>query len=187
MLTTSASLLGHLQRADDPRAWERFVHLYSPVLYKWTRRMGLQHDDALDMVQEVFVVLVKRLPDFTYDADRGFRKWLYTVARNKLLEKNRRKTLKVDAEVQPDAVLDAPEVDRSELADFHRHVLDRILPSLSQFFHASTWQAFHAHVIEGQPARVVAARLGITVSAVCKAKFRVLARLHHDLGDLLSE
>lgn len=163
------------------------MHLYSPVLYQWSRRMGLKHDDALDMVQEVFVVLVKRLPEFTYDAERGFRNWLYTVTRNKLMEKGRRKAVKVDGRVQPDQVAVPAEEDRCERADFHRHLLERILPSVAKYFHESTWQAFHAHVIEGRPAQEVAARLGITVSAVCKAKFRVLSRLHRELGDLLSE
>ena len=183
MLTTSASLLGDLQHADDPKAWERFVHLYSPVLYKWSCRMGLRHDDALDMVQDVFIVLVKKLPEFSYDSGRGFRNWLFVVTRNKCREKDRRKSLNVDKLVRPDDVCVRDE-ERVERADFHRNLLDRVLPAMSSYFHESTWQAFSAHVIEEQPAAVVAARLGITISAVSKAKFRVMSRLHRELADL---
>jgi RNA polymerase sigma-70 factor, ECF subfamily len=187
MLTTSASLLGHLQQADDPRAWERFVHLYSPVLCVWASRTGLQEADALDLVQEVFVTLVEKLPEFTYDSERSFRRWLFTVTRNKCMEKARRKTLRLDHRVRPDEIGSAVVDESVERSDFHSHLLTNLLPETSRFFQASTWQAFYAHVVEGQPAAKVAARLGITVSGVVKAKFRVLSRLHRELADLISE
>jgi RNA polymerase sigma-70 factor, ECF subfamily len=186
MLTTSASLLAHLQQADDPRAWERFVHLYSPILYAWAGRLGLQHADSLDLVQEVFTTLVKKLPEFSYDAERGFRNWLFMVTRNKCLEKARRKVLRVDASVRPEDVA-GPVEDRLEKAEFHRHLLGQVLPGMSRYFQLSTWQAFHGHVIEGQPASQVAERLGVTVSAVFKAKARVLSRLHRELADLVTD
>ena len=187
MLTTSASLLAHLKQADDPKAWERFVHLYSPILYAWAGRLGLQHADSLDLVQEVFATLVKKLPEFSYDAERGFRNWLFTVTRNKCLEKARRKTLRVDGSVRPETVAGPVEENGLERADFHRHLLEQVLPGMARFFQLSTWQAFHGHVIEGQPATQVADRLGITVSAVFKAKARVLSRLHRELADLLAD
>jgi RNA polymerase sigma-70 factor, ECF subfamily len=186
MLTTSATLLGQLQQADDPKAWERFVHLYSPILYSWAGRLGLQHADSLDLVQEVFATLVAKLPDFSYDSERGFRNWLFMVTRNKCLEKARRKVLRVDRSVRPEDVA-GPVEDGLERAEFHRHLLGQVLPSMSRFFQRSTWQAFHAHVIEGTPAPEVAERLGITVSAVFKAKARVLSRLHRELADLVTD
>src|SRR5207247_788531 len=35
--------------------------------------------DAADLVQEVFKVLVRKLPEFTYDRDRTFRGWLHVA------------------------------------------------------------------------------------------------------------
>src|ERR1700727_3157122 len=96
MQTTSASLLEKLHRADDPAAWGHFVRLYSPLLYTWAARMGLQHADALDLVHEVFTVLVQKLPEFIYDSQKGFRNWLFMVTRNKYLEKTRRLALPID-------------------------------------------------------------------------------------------
>jgi RNA polymerase sigma-70 factor (ECF subfamily) len=186
MQTTSASLLGHIQQADDPAAWARFVRLYSPLLYNWAVRMGLQHADSLDLVQDVFTTLVQKLPEFSYDRDRGFRNWLFIVTKNKYLEKARRLTLPVDAHVRSDqlAVLDEETVQK---ADFQRYLLDQVLPAMRELFQPSTWQAFWEHVVEEQPAPQVAARLGITVNAVFKAKARVLARLHRDLADLVPD
>ncbi len=39
--------------------------------------------------------------------------------------------------------------------------------------------------MEGQPAAEVAAELGLTVGAVCAARFRVLDRLRNELAGLL--
>jgi RNA polymerase sigma-70 factor, ECF subfamily len=187
MQTTSPSLLGHLRHADDPTAWGRFVRIYSPLLYTWAGHMGLQHADALDLVQEVFTTLVQKLPEFTYDGDKGFRNWLFCVTRNKFLERARRRTLPIDPVAQPDAVAAPPSQDTVAEADFRRHLLRQILPSMRELFQPSTWQAFWEHVVEERPAPEVAARLGVTVNAVFKAKARVLTRLHQELADLMPD
>src|SRR4051794_39092846 len=66
MEQTSASLLERLRRPDEQAAWARFVELYTPLLFSWARRRGLQHQDADDLIQEVLVVLAQRLPEFVY-------------------------------------------------------------------------------------------------------------------------
>ena len=73
------SLLQQLRSSDDQRAWRRFVDLYTPLLFYWARCVGLQESDAADLVQEVFTLLVRKLPEFTYDHNKGFRNWLRTV------------------------------------------------------------------------------------------------------------
>jgi RNA polymerase sigma-70 factor (ECF subfamily) len=89
METTSVSLLERLRQPDQPRAWERFVELYTPLLLYWARRRGLQHQDAADLVQDVLTVLVRKLPEFTYDRRRSFRGWLRTVLLNKWRDRQR--------------------------------------------------------------------------------------------------
>src|SRR4051794_10624721 len=59
MLTTPVTLLERLRRPDDPEAWGRFVELYTPLLYAWARKTGLQESDAADLVQEVFTLLLR--------------------------------------------------------------------------------------------------------------------------------
>src|SRR5262245_1478691 len=56
MDTTSVSLLERLRRPGAHEAWARFVHLYTPLLYYWARRLGLREEDAADLVQDVFTV-----------------------------------------------------------------------------------------------------------------------------------
>lgn len=57
--TTSATLLGKLRDPRDRAAWERFVELYTPLLFRWGRRLGLPAEDAADLVQETLLTLVR--------------------------------------------------------------------------------------------------------------------------------
>src|ERR1700686_5226126 len=83
MTKTPTSLLERLRQPFEPEAWGRFVSLYTPVIYSWGRRVGLQEQDAADLVQGVFVTLLQVLPTFTYDRHQSFRRWLWTVTINK--------------------------------------------------------------------------------------------------------
>src|SRR5262249_33286347 len=81
---TPPSLLERLRHPDDRAAWAHFVDLYTPVLFAFAGRLGLQEADAADLVQDVFLLLMRTLPQFTYDPQKSFRAWLWTVMRNKV-------------------------------------------------------------------------------------------------------
>jgi hypothetical protein len=66
MTKTPESLLDRLRQLLDQEAWERFLSLYTPLLYAWVRCVGSQDQDAADLVQEVFVTLVQVLPTFRF-------------------------------------------------------------------------------------------------------------------------
>src|SRR5436190_18016074 len=82
MHTTPISLLERLRHSPAPESWRRFADLYTPLLYFWARRLGLQDADAADLVQDLLVKLIRTLPAFNYDRSRSFRGWLRTVLLN---------------------------------------------------------------------------------------------------------
>ena len=43
---TRLSLIARLSDHDDVAAWEEFVAIYVPLLYRLARQKGLQHADA---------------------------------------------------------------------------------------------------------------------------------------------
>ncbi|MDZ4849554.1 MAG: sigma-70 family RNA polymerase sigma factor [Pirellulaceae bacterium] len=80
---TRASLILRLPNAADVAAWDEFVLVYGPVLFRAARRQGLQPTDADDLVQEVFSAVAKQVGDWFQRDDRGrFRAWLLRIARN---------------------------------------------------------------------------------------------------------
>ena len=95
MLSTSGSLLERLRNPNEQEAWNQFAGLYTPLLYYWLRRLGLSQQDAADLIQDVFLVLVTKLPHFQYQRDGTFRGWLRTLTLNKHRELQRRKKLPI--------------------------------------------------------------------------------------------
>ncbi len=183
MPTTSASLFERLRRPDDQAAWTRFVDLYTPLLFHWARRTGLQESDAADLVQDVFQILVRKLPEFTYDRDRTFRGWLRTVMLNQWRTTRRRRT--DEALEENGARLAVPDdADASMEKEYRNYVIGRALQVMKTDFRPATWQACWEHVGRGRPATEVAAELGLSVKAVYLAKARVLRRLRQELDGL---
>ena len=73
MDSTPASVLEQLRGPDRGPAWVRFVRLYTPLLAYWANRAGVPDADRADLIQDVFVVLVRVVPTFHYEPGRSFR------------------------------------------------------------------------------------------------------------------
>jgi RNA polymerase sigma-70 factor (ECF subfamily) len=187
MYTTPVSLLVRLRTPDQQQAWARFVDLYTPLLFGWARRLGLQQSDAADLVQEVFLVLVRELPSFHHRTDKRFRGWLWTVLTNKHRQRQRRRAGKAWAtgEGALDQLADPAGDTTTEEAEYQQYLTRRALELMEADFQPATWKACWECVVAGRPAAEVAAELGLTVNAVHLAKARVLRRLREELAGLL--
>jgi RNA polymerase sigma-70 factor (ECF subfamily) len=187
MATTSITLLERLRQPNDKAAWERFVELYTPLIYYWARRSGLQSADAADLAQDVFAALVQQMTDFHYDQRKSFRSWLRTVTLNKWREKQRRR--KVTTLQGNDPVLtelSSPEDPEAFTeAEYHQFLTRRALELMKAEFALPTWKACWELVVSGRRAAEVASDLGMSIDSVYSAKSRVLRRLREELADLL--
>jgi RNA polymerase sigma-70 factor (ECF subfamily) len=187
MHTTSASLLVRVRQPSDQEAWQRFVKLYTPLLYFWARRLGLQEQDAGDLVQDVLTNLVRKMPEFRYDGEQSFRNWLKTMFLNLWRNQCRRQPLPVQPGSQfekEDSACPDPAEAFAE-ADYRKQLVGRALELMQSEFQPNTWKACWEHVVSGRSAAEVAADLGISEGAVYVAKFRVLKRLNQELQGLL--
>lgn len=188
MLSTSVSLLDRLRGPTlSESAWSDFVELYTPLLHEWARRVGVPPHDAGDLVQEVFVLLLRKLPEFQYTAGPhgSFRGWLRTVLVNKWRELNRRKALPVAGGTDlAEAALADDDVEAFTEREYRQALLRQALVLMQSEFQPGTWRACWGHVVEGRPAADVASELGTTPGAVRVSSSRVLARLRHLLRGL---
>jgi RNA polymerase sigma-70 factor (ECF subfamily) len=186
MNTTSPTLLERLRQPAEQDAWGRFVHLYTPLLYAWARHFGLAEADAADLVQEVFTVLVQKLPEFRHEPGKGFRNWLRTVALNKWRDQLRRRAAPAGGSPEALAEVAAPH-DSGAFgeAEYRQHLVRRALQLMQSEFSPKTWQACWEHVAAARAAAEVAAELGISVGSVYVAKSRVMSRLRQELAGLL--
>jgi RNA polymerase sigma-70 factor (ECF subfamily) len=183
-MDTPASLLERLRQPDQEEAWARFVELYTPLLYAWARRSGCRESDAADLVQEALALLVRKIPEFTYDRNRRFRGWLHTLARNCWSNLRRRRDLPREAGAPDLDELLAPAEPFWE-AEYRQRLVGRALGLMQAEFQPTTWKACWECAVCGRPAAEVARELGISIGAVYMAKSRVLSRLRQELDGLL--
>jgi RNA polymerase sigma-70 factor (ECF subfamily) len=185
-MDTPASLLERLRQPAQEQAWARFVELYTPLLYSWARRTGCAEADAADLVQEVLTLLVRKLPEFTYDWHRSFRGWLHVVARNCWRNLRRRARLPRTANAPEPDELAAPEpAEPFWEAEYRQRLVGRALALMRAEFEPTTWKACWECAVEGRRAADVARELGVRVGTVYAAKSRVLSRLRQELDGLL--
>lgn len=184
MHATQASLLERLRGPDHAASWERFVQLYSRLLFYWARRLGLQEPDAADLVQDTFITPVQKLPTFEYDRGRSFRNWLRTVLTNKWREFHRRAAAAPAVGGDLDGLAAPDDPHAFDDVEYRQHLVRRALELMRSEFSPKTWKACWEHVVAGRPAAAVAAELGIGAGSVYVAKARVLARLREELHGL---
>ena len=182
---TSISLLDRLRNRNDQEAWSLFVSLYTPLLYFWVRRFKLSPEESEELVQDVFLTLVDKLPGFTYDPNRRFRGWLWTVAINKLRARQRKQTSITAHSGETDLLEGADTIAEFTEKEYRSYITDRALQLMQKDFAATTWRAFQEYVLNDRPVAEVAAELGIGVGAVYIAKTRILCRLRTELNGLL--
>ena len=185
-MDTPVSLLDRLRRPLAQEDWARFAELYTPLIYSWARRAGLPEQDAADLVQDVFVTLLQKLPEFAYDRHQSFRAWLRAVTLNRWRDNCRRRpATPLAGNGALAAVPGSDGLDAFWDAEYHRHLVGRALKVMQAEFEPATWKACWECVACGRSAAEVAALLGISENAVYIARCRVLRRLRRELAGLM--
>jgi RNA polymerase sigma-70 factor (ECF subfamily) len=188
MLTTPATLLVRLRSPNPGAAWERFVNLYTPLLYSWTRRMNIPAEDAADLLQDLFTCLLEQLPSFTYDPGRSFRAWMRTLLVNRWRTWQRRRAVRKIApggQERLAEVADRDDVPEFEEDEYRRHVVIRALQLMQAEFKPATWKACWEYVVNDRSPEEIAREIGVSVNTVYLSKSRVLRRLREELAELL--
>src|SRR2546426_4661305 len=85
LLPTRQSLLSRLRDWQDQDGWREFFDAYWRLIYNVARKCGLADAEAQDVVQNTFIYLSRRMPNFRYDRQRGsFKSWLRVVTRSRI-------------------------------------------------------------------------------------------------------
>ncbi|MFO0902398.1 MAG: sigma-70 family RNA polymerase sigma factor [Pirellulales bacterium] len=184
-LNTRPSLLLRIRDARDVQAWEEFVQVYGPMIYRYCRKRGCQEADAADVAQEVLSRVTRAIGAFEYRPDRGrFRDWLGVLTRNEVLrfQGRRQRAGQAVGGDEPGPIEEAPSGrDPLWLDAFHARLLEAALDRVQPHFEPATWQAFALVWLDDLPAAEVAQRLAVPLEGVYVAKSRVLKRLREEV------
>lgn len=189
MEPTRGTLLERVRDRKDQKAWTEFVRLYRPLLYRYARRRGLSGDDAEEVAQECFDVLLRRMPDFRYAPRRGkFKNYLFKLVTSRISNRFRKRRPRLAASSELRAVpapgsTTTPEWDKEWLKRHLRYALERIETEFTD----STIAAFRLYALQEWPVQRVCESLGLTSNQVYLAKSRVTSRLREEMQQKLGE
>jgi RNA polymerase sigma-70 factor (ECF subfamily) len=181
---TRASLILRLQDAEDVAAWEEFMELYSPVIFRVAIGRGFQAADAENIVQEVLLSVARSVTQWLERTDRGsFRAWLLRIARNQafdLINARATRSLGTDGSVAEKMLADVHA--KSELSSVldlenERAVFQWAADQVRESVAEHTWQAFWLTRVEGLSVDETASKLNLRPGNIYFARSRVMARV----------
>jgi RNA polymerase sigma factor (sigma-70 family) len=165
--------------AESEEAFAVLVRRHQNALYRYGRGLGIDHDTALDLVQETFVKAFTRR-DQCRERDK-VRSWLFRIFRNTLLDwaKNVRRT-------------EVSMADMDEASDEHdfaeRHALREAIGDALAGLPPILREAFLLRHALDHPYEEIAAIAGISLSAakmrVARARDALRETLDPDYGDV---
>ena len=175
---------------EENDAWAEFVELYEPVIRAYIAVEGVACQDMDDAVQNVFLRLVGILRRGGYDRSKGrFRAYLKVVMRRVIIDLFRRQTAaRMDVQVpfeeeETDGRPSLPEAMASlspdAAAEFEaKWQKARLAAALNHVFTQTaiseqSREIYRAHALNGDDAREVARRFGVTPEVVRQVKSRI--------------
>ena len=190
---TRPSLLVRLRNSRDDQAWADFNAVYEPVIYRMTRRRGLQDADAREVVQEVLMSVASAIDRFDFEAAGSFRGWLGRITRNAVVDQFRKLSVHetaTDAD-EMQRHIDKAGIDRQWSDEFDKQRREQLFRWAASEVRQKTgelnWMAFWQTSIETRPISQVAHELGMTEGAVYVARCRILKRIRELVHQRLSE
>lgn len=193
MDSTRLSLLERLRQPGDKDAWARFMNVYEPLLKGYVRSLNVPHADADDVVQNVMISLLRAMPTFSLDRDKGrFRTWLYRLTINAVRDRWRRAKTRSDVEVSwhpdlPEPGVVDPEPDAGWEEAYQKRMLQLALDEVRAATEERTWACFQKHKLENRGSEEVGAELGLTPEAVRKNASRTFKKVQERANELAQE
>jgi RNA polymerase sigma factor (sigma-70 family) len=166
-------------RRGDVGAWQSVLDRYERLVFSVPRRYGLSHEDAADITQLTFTILIQSMDTLSEDSNLGA--WLITVSRRhtwRLLDRNRRKVASeyaIRGETNTPPV--SEDIEHWELGEWLNQGLSLVSKDCRELLSA-------LYLEPAQPSYAdVAARLGMAVGSVGPTRIRCLKRLRQILGE----
>ena len=194
---TQPSLINRLKTGPAESDWERFYQKSHGVILSFACKQGLDEHSACDVLQETMMVVMRQLPAFDYDVDRGrFRNWLLTIVNNKVREARRRahasRFISLDADnsdeeplherIATDGLDAAAQMETGWRQSLLEEAMHRLLKDPRT--NADTVAVFRAVAMNGEPVSEVAARFSLKENAVYQIKNRLLTRLQGMIAEM---
>lgn len=181
------SLVAARATSEDNARIGATVAAHGPRLRAFVRRQVADLSEVEDIVQDTFVELVSayRLTE----PIEHVAAWLMRVARNRIIDRFRKRSGKTSISSDPASILDewlAPEAAGPE-ANYAREVLADELAAAVDELPADQRAVFIAHELEGRSFKDLAAQWRVGVNTLLGRKHAAVRHLRRRLQDIRSE
>lgn len=182
---TRESLILRLPNSADVEAWDRFVEIYEPLLFRLARSKGFQQADAEDFVQEALLAVSKAVDRWLANEQRGrFRVWLFHIAQNlaaNFLTRPKHQRLgSGDSQIaRLLSELPARGSDSAELAqrEYRRELFRWAAEKVREQVSEKHWKAFWLTSVDNVSIQDAAVELQMSVGSIYIARSRVTAKI----------
>jgi RNA polymerase sigma factor (sigma-70 family) len=197
-IPTRGSLLDRLRNWEDHDGWRAFFDTYWRLIYNFSVRSGLTHQEAQDAVQETVVAVAKSIGRFHYDPKVcRFKSWLLTVTRSKIANQLARRARQPvgptgppagDSEATPllDRLPDeqADPLEQTWDEEWQSNLMEAAIRRVKPRVRIEQYQMFDLFVLKRWPASEVARTLGVTLGHVYVAKHRIVKLIRKEIEAL---
>ena len=182
--TTRNTLLVKLSSPEFESVWHEFSQQYEPAVYRFGRKRGLQHEDAVELTQQVMFNVMKAAKKWAQnEPPEHFRGWLKRIASNQLINmvtrdaRHRGKggSAVHSIELAPDSV--DRQTEKLWQTEQQRSILRTAAANIREEFAADSWSAFERTLLGGESVESIATELGKTAGAIYAARARIMKRL----------
>ena len=167
-------------KKGQARAWDGLVAKYERLVFSIPRSYGLSREDAADVSQLTFTILIQSLDTLTEESN--VKAWLATVARRhtwRVMEKGRREVVGKE-----DDVADAPWLHGNEKPSGRWETIDWLDGGLSKMSEPCQKLLKALYLDEGKPSYAeISERLGMPTGSIGPTRARCLQRLRAALGE----
>jgi RNA polymerase sigma factor (sigma-70 family) len=163
-----------------------------PKLWRFIRRRVADDEDAQDILQEVFSEFIEAIRFLAPIEQVGA--WLYRVARNRIIDRFRKKTSTPFSQILPSDEGEGvsfeellPSVDGGPDAQYLRSVLIEELEAALDELPEEQRTVFLAHELEGRTFKELAAETGTSINTLLARKRYAVRHLRRRLRNIYDE
>ena len=189
---TSHGMLNRLGADSQSPEWSKFLKLYLPFIAGQIRKYPLLKDWEDDIIQEVLMAVAQSIPNWQPGMPGGFRSWLRTTTRYRILEtlrKSQRFPVTVAQIQHLEAELSQWEDPASRASqqwdeEHDQFLLSRVIRRVRRRVDPKTWAVFEELRLKGKSPAQVASTMSISIGSVYSITARVMRLLREEMADL---
>lgn len=194
--STRKSLLCKLKNWDDQESWREFFNTYSRLVYSVALKSGLTDSEAQEVVQETFIAVAKKLPEFKYDPEIGsFKSWLLHTTQWRIVDQLRKRKKQAQFQSrcgtetgtsQIERVPDPASLNLDALyeTEWRDSLFSFAVEKVKGKVNAKQYQIFDLYVLKKWPVSKVANTLGVSSGSVYLVKHRLSQLVKKELKAL---